>query len=129
DGVQCFSGADGLLAFIAQTEILVCLLPLTAETEGMINAKFIERLPAGASLVLVGRGAHTDYDALLAALNSGQLSSAFVDVTAPEPLPSGHPLWSHSKVIVTPHIACVTDSRGAADMLVENLQRLQKGQP
>jgi len=83
-------------------------------------------LPTGASVVLVGRAPQTDYDALLAALDSGQLSSAFIDVTAPEPLPSGHPLWSHPKVIVTPHIACVTDSHGAADVLVENLKRLQK---
>ncbi len=128
EGVQCFSGADGLQAFVAQTDILVCLLPLTAETEGLINAEFIARLPTGASVVLVGRGPHTDYDALLTALDSGQLSSAFIDVTAPEPLPAGHPLWSHAKVIVTPHIACVTDSHGAAEILVENLQRLHKGE-
>ncbi|GAA5542138.1 glyoxylate/hydroxypyruvate reductase A [Brucella sp. NBRC 113783] len=128
DGVQCFSGAEGLKAFTAQTDILVCLLPLTAETEGLINAEFFGCLPTGASVVLVGRGPQTDYDALLAALDSGQLSSAFIDVTAPEPLPSGHPLWSHPKVIVTPHIACMTDSQGAADVLVENLERLRRSE-
>jgi len=128
EGVQCFSGEDGLHEFVAQTDILVCLLPLTTETEGLINAGFIARLPRGASVVLVGRGPHTDYDALLTALDSGHLSSAFIDVTAPEPLPSAHPLWSHPKVILTPHIACVTDSHGAADILVENLQRLQTGE-
>lgn len=89
--MHCFSGEDGLHAFVSQTDILVCLLPLTAETEGMIDAAFIARLPVGASVVLVGRGAHTDYDALLAALDNGQLSSAFIDVTAPEPLPTKHP--------------------------------------
>lgn len=125
--VHCFSGEDGLHAFVSQTDILVCLLPLTAETEGMIDAAFIARLPVGASVVLVGRGAHTDYDALLAALDTGQLSSAFIDVTAPEPLPTKHPLWSHPKVILTPHIACVTDSHGAAGVLVDNLRRLSGG--
>lgn len=126
EGVRCFSGAEGFRTFVAQTDILVCLLPLTAETEGLINAQFLACLPTGASVVLVGRGPQTDYDALLAALDSGQLSSAFIDVTAPEPLPSGHPLWSHPKVIVTPHIACMTDSQGAADVLVENLKRLHR---
>lgn len=127
-GVDCFHGQDGLNEFVGQADILVCLLPLTAQTEGLLDAEFFARLPKGASLVLAGRGAHTDQDALLAALDSGQLTSAFIDVTTPEPLSEGHPLWSHPKVILTPHIACVTDSYGAAEAVVENLQRLARNE-
>lgn len=129
EGIKCYHGSEGLNQFIAQADILVCLLPLTAETEGLLNADFFARLPQGASLVLTGRGAHTDQDALLEALDSGQISSAFIDVTTPEPLTKGHPLWSHPKVILTPHIACITDSYGAAEALVENLQRMAQNRP
>lgn len=127
-GVSCYYGEAGLQSFIRQTDILVCLLPLTAETEGLLDADFFAQLPVGASVILAGRGAHTDQDALLEALDSGHLASAFIDVTTPEPLPPTHPFWTHPKIILTPHIACVTDSHGAAEVLVDNLRRLAKGE-
>lgn len=105
DGVDCFTDLD---AFLARTDLLICLLPLTAETENILNANLFARLPRGAQLVHAGRGRQLDHTALIDALDDGQLSAAVLDVTAPEPLPPGHPLWSHPQVILTPHIACQT---------------------
>ncbi|MDZ4312107.1 MAG: glyoxylate/hydroxypyruvate reductase A [Cypionkella sp.] len=105
EGVDCFTDLD---VFLARTDLLICLLPLTPETENILDAKLFARLPHGARLVHAGRGRQLDHDALIAALNTGQLSATVLDVTAPEPLPQGHPLWSHPQVILTPHIACQT---------------------
>lgn len=105
DGVDCFTDLD---AFLARTDLLICLLPLTAETENILDANLFARLPRGARLVHAGRGRQLDHAALIAALDEGQLSAAVLDVTAPEPLPAEHPLWSHPQVILTPHIACQT---------------------
>jgi glyoxylate/hydroxypyruvate reductase A len=127
-GVRCFHGASQLPDFLAQTDILVCLLPLTDETRGILNAGLFERLPQGAGLVHVGRGPQLDQRALLAALDTGKLSGAVLDVTDPEPLPQGHPLWSHPKVMLTPHIASVTQPHTAARSVVENIRRHRAGQ-
>ncbi|PKP75917.1 MAG: glyoxylate/hydroxypyruvate reductase A [Alphaproteobacteria bacterium HGW-Alphaproteobacteria-6] len=105
DGVACFTDLD---AFLARTDLLICLLPLTAETENILDANLFARLPRGAQLVHAGRGRQLDHAALIDALKDGQLSAAVLDVTAPEPLPPGHPFWSHPQVILTPHIACQT---------------------
>lgn len=114
DGVQCYHGADGLKEFLAKTDILVCLLPLTAQTEGILSTNLFAQLPQGAALVHAGRGKQLNHEDLLTALDCGQLRSAFIDVTNPEPLPSGHPFWSDNRIILTPHIACIT----RIDMLV-----------
>ncbi|MEO8685127.1 MAG: glyoxylate/hydroxypyruvate reductase A, partial [Devosia sp.] len=95
DGVTCFHGAEALPGFLAQTDILICLLPLTQETRGILNAQLFAALPHGSQLLHVGRGPHLDQEALVTALNTGQLSAAMLDVTDPEPLPPDHPLWSH----------------------------------
>jgi glyoxylate/hydroxypyruvate reductase len=127
-GVRCFHGARQLPEFLAQTDILVCLLPLTAETRGILNARLFDHLPQGAGLVHVGRGSQLDQQALLDGLDTGKLSGAVLDVTDPEPLPQGHPLWSHPKVMLTPHIASVTQPHTAAQSVVENIRRHRAGQ-
>lgn len=128
EGVACFHGGDQLADFLQGTDILVCLLPLTEQTSGILNARLFSLLPVGARLLHVGRGPQLDQDALIEALDSGQLAAAMLDVTDPEPLPEGHPLWSHPKVIITPHIASVTQPHTAAQSVIENIRRHRAGQ-
>ena len=128
DGVTCFHGADQLAGFLARTDILVCLLPLTEETRGILDAELFSRLPAGARLLHVGRGPQLDQAALLQALDSGHLDAAMLDVTDPEPLPDDHPLWRHPKVAITPHIASITQADSAAQSVVDNIRRHRAGE-
>ncbi|TIU18206.1 MAG: glyoxylate/hydroxypyruvate reductase A, partial [Mesorhizobium sp.] len=127
EGVACFHGADQLAGFLKQTDILVCLLPLTEQTRGMLDAKLFDLLPAGARLLHVGRGPQLDQAALIDALDTGHVSAAMLDVTDPEPLPEHHPLWSHPKVMITPHIASVTQPHTAAQSAVDNIRRHRAG--
>ncbi|AYD03513.1 glyoxylate/hydroxypyruvate reductase A [Neorhizobium sp. NCHU2750] len=127
DGVRTFSGREGLKTMLAETDILICLLPLTDETRGFLNADLFDAMPRGARLVHVGRGPQLDQDALLAALENGQLAAAVIDVTDPEPLTAGHPFWHHEKILLTPHIASVTQPHTAALAVVENMKRLRAG--
>ncbi|YBV94476.1 glyoxylate/hydroxypyruvate reductase A (plasmid) [Phyllobacteriaceae bacterium JZ32] len=127
DGVTCFHGADQLAGFLGQTDILVCLLPLTEETRGILNTQFFSLLPMDARFLHVGRGPQLDQQALIEALDSGRLAAAMLDVTDPEPLPEGHPLWSHPKVMITPHIASVTQPHTAALSVIENIRRHRAG--
>ena len=116
-GVTVHGGSD-LGAFLARTDLLICLLPLTAETRGILGADTFAALPRGARLVHAGRGGHLDMEALLGALDSGQLAAAMLDVTEPEPLPEDHPAWRHPRLLVTPHVASFTDpAEGAAHAL------------
>jgi len=128
EGVECFYGEDQLARFLRQTDILICLLPLTNETLGILNADLFALLPKGARLLHTGRGPQLDQQALIDALDSGQLSAAMMDVTNPEPLPIGHPLWSHPKVLITPHIASVTQPETAARSVIENIRRHRAGE-
>ncbi|EJJ29907.1 2-hydroxyacid dehydrogenase [Rhizobium sp. CF142] len=127
DGVRCFSGPAGLTAMLAETDILICLLPLTDETRGFLNADLFRQLPKGAGLVQVGRGPQLDHQALRDALDSGHLSGAVIDVTDPQPLPPGHPLWRHERIIITPYTASVTQPQTAALTVADNIKRLRAG--
>jgi glyoxylate/hydroxypyruvate reductase A len=129
DGIRCLHGAAGLSTLLAETDILICLLPLTPETTGILDAELFAQLPVGAGLVHVGRGQHLDQAALLDALDRGHLSGAVLDVTEPEPLPPGHRLWSHPKVILTPHIASKVEAEPAARAVIENIRRHRSGLP
>jgi len=129
DGVESFDGSDGLGAFLEQCDVLVCLLPLTPATRGVLNREVFAALPRGAAVINVGRGAHLVDEDLIAALDSGHLSRAIVDVTEPEPLPGSHPFWSHPRVFVTPHVASMTQPETAAPILLDNIRRCQRGEP
>ncbi|NPU68274.1 glyoxylate/hydroxypyruvate reductase A [Bradyrhizobium sp. 83012] len=127
DGVTTYHRADGLDQLLATTDILICLLPLTDETRGLLNAGLLAKLPRGAALVQTGRGAQLDQAALLTALDTGHLSGAVLDVTDPEPLPADHPLWRHPRVLITPHVASVTQPESAALAVAENIKRHRAG--
>jgi glyoxylate/hydroxypyruvate reductase A len=129
DGIECYAGAQSLPEFLACTDILVCLLPLTDATRGILDRRVFDALPAGAALINAGRGAHLVTQDLLRALDDGKLSAAILDVTSPEPLPTDHPLWTHSRVIVTPHIASETQPETSAAAVLENLRRHLRGEP
>lgn len=129
EGVETFHGREGLHAMTARSDILICLLPLTPETRGIIDADLLARLPRGAFLINGARGGHVVDSALLAALESGQVAAAALDVFQPEPLPAGHPYWGHPRVIMTPHAASITIPESAAPQVVENLRRARDGLP
>lgn len=127
-GMTTYAGDDELQAFLAATDILVCLLPLTDKTRGILNAELFARLPAGAALIQAGRGEHLDHDALIAALDAGQIGAAMLDVTAPEPLPAGHPFWAHPRILITPHVAALTRVDSAARIIAANILRIERGE-
>ena len=128
-GIATYAGAAGLPPLLARSEILVCLLPLTPETEGILNARSLALLPQGAALVNAARGAHLVEEDLLAALASGQVSAAVLDVFADEPLPLGHPFWHHPRIVVTPHVAAFTNPATAAPIILDNIRRFEEGRP
>lgn len=128
DGVEIFAGADQLEPFLAECDILICLLPLTAATTGILDRKVFSALPRGASVINVARGPHLVDEDLIEALDSGHLSRAILDVTEPEPLPPEHPFWRHPRVFVTPHVASMTQPETAAPILLDNIRRHQRGE-
>jgi len=127
-GIACHAGPEGLAALLARSRILICLLPLTVQTRGILDATLFARLPRGAGLVNLGRGGHLVEPDLLAALESGQIAAAVLDVFATEPLPADHPFWVHPRVIVTPHIGAVTANEGGYAALLANIRRFERGE-
>jgi glyoxylate/hydroxypyruvate reductase A len=125
--VQTFAGAAELPAFLARTDILVCLLPLTQETRGILDRKLFAGLPWGASVVNVGRGPQLVDADLLAALEDGQLSAAVIDVMDPEPPPADHPFWEHPQILLTPHVASMTRPESAVRFVLDTIARHREG--
>ncbi len=128
-GVQSFHGEDGRAAFLARSEILVCLLPLTPETDGILDRDLFHALPKGAYLINAGRGGHQVEDDVLAALDAGQLAGATLDVFREEPLPATSAFWDHPKVTVTPHNASITNPHSAVRHVCESIRRVRAGEP
>jgi glyoxylate/hydroxypyruvate reductase len=127
EGVRCYAGEGELTEFLGKCDFLICLVPLTDATRGILGQRLFAALPRGASVINVGRGAHLDQQALIDALDAGHLSRAILDVTDPEPLDPDHPLWRHPRVFITPHVASMTQPETAAPVLLENLRRHQRG--
>ena len=125
--VPLFHGRDQLAAFLAETDIAVCLLPLTADTEGIFCARTFAMMPKGAMLVNVGRGKHVVDKDLIAALDSGQLSYAALDALWPEPLPPESPLWLHPKVTIMPHVARRPTVAQLVTEVAANIRSLEAG--
>ena len=129
DGVTCHSGDEGLRAALSGADVVVLLLPDTPATENVLDAARLGLLAKGAVVINPGRGPLIDDDALLAALDSGHLGQATLDVFRVEPLPIDHPFWSHPKVTVTPHIASETRPGSASRVIAENIRRGEAGEP
>ncbi|MEX6508793.1 2-hydroxyacid dehydrogenase [Jiella sp. M17.18] len=133
-GVATYSGSDGLSPFLAASDILVVLLPLTAETRGIIDADLLSKLKrqtplGGPVLINAGRGALQDEVAILDALDRDILMEASLDVFTVEPLPAASPLWAHPKVFVTPHAAAVSDPEQLAPLVMQQIAAHQRGEP
>ena len=127
--VPAVSGPVALSALLARSQIVINLLPLTDATRGLLDAAFFAAMPRGAALVNLARGAHVVDADLLAALDSGQLGHALLDVFHTEPLPATHRYWSHPAVTVLPHAAALTDARSAAAVVARNVRALRAGEP
>jgi glyoxylate/hydroxypyruvate reductase A len=127
--IEIFAGPDRLKDFLARSEIVVNLLPLTLETRDILNHETFAQLPRGAAVINIGRGATLVDDDLIAALDSGQLSAATLDVFRQEPLPKQHPFWKHPLITITPHVSRRLDAAGIVARIADNVRRLRKNQP
>jgi glyoxylate/hydroxypyruvate reductase A len=123
-GVEASTDLAGILP---RCNVIVCLLPLTNETRGILNSRHLGLLPDGACVINVARGGHLVEQDLLAALDAGKLSHAYLDVFESEPLPGDHPFWTHLKVTVTPHIAALTEPRTSIPKIAANIERVRRG--
>lgn len=129
EGIISHHGHEGLGHMAEKVRILICLLPLTNKTKGVLNFDLFSMLSDSAWLIHVGRGEHLNEQDLIQALDSGQLDTAFVDVFHKEPLPQDHPFWKHSDIYITPHIASLTPPDEAARQIADDFRRIQQNQP
>jgi glyoxylate/hydroxypyruvate reductase A len=127
-GVKSFAGANKLPPFLAQCDYCICVLPMTEDTKGIMDAKFFAQLPKDAWVINVARGGHLIEEDLIAALDSGHLAGAVLDVFQTEPLPVESPIWLHPKITATPHIAGITDSQAALAYVADCVKRCEAGQ-
>jgi glyoxylate/hydroxypyruvate reductase A len=128
-GVECFAGAEGLTEFLNGTRVLVCMLPLTAETTSLLDRARLSMLPKGAYLINVARGAIVAEPDLLALIQSGHIAGATLDVFRNEPLPPQHPFWLEPRISITPHISALTIRLDAVRQIAEKIAALEQGQP
>ncbi len=126
-GITCHTGQDGMHAALADALVVICLLPLTPETHGILNSRLFAQLPEGAGLVLCSRGEHLARDDLLEAIRSGHMRGAVLDVFDREPLSTEDPLWEEPGVLITPHMSALTKPRRIAEQIADNVRRLREG--
>jgi glyoxylate/hydroxypyruvate reductase A len=127
-GFPVYAGRDRLYDFLARSDIVICVLPLTQETRDILDARAFAAMPKGGYVINIGRGPQVAEQDLIAALDKGHLAGAALDVFRAEPLPAASPLWAHPKIAVTPHIAAITDPRSALRQVVENIKRIRRGE-
>jgi glyoxylate/hydroxypyruvate reductase A len=127
-GIRCFSGLQALPDFLAATRVLVNLMPLTPETENILNHATLSQLQKGGYLINVARGKHLVEEDLIALIDNGHLAGATLDVFRTEPLPAGHPFWQHPKITVTPHTSARTLREESIAQIVGKMQALQRGE-
>lgn len=127
DDVSLFNGEQGLSAMLEKTDYLICLLPLTKATQGIINKQLLDKLPDHGVVINVGRGQHVIEEDLLNALNTNSLRAATLDVFEQEPLPEDHPYWPHPKITLTPHCASLSDLNSVSKQIIDNVERLKQG--
>jgi glyoxylate/hydroxypyruvate reductase A len=126
EGLTCLTELDAVLE---RSDVAVCLLPLTPKTQHILNARTLRKIRLGGAVVNVARGGHLVAEDLIAVLDSGHLAHAYLDVFDHEPLPPEHPLWKHPGITVTPHSAALTEPRTALPRIIENVERLRRGEP
>ena len=129
NGVQCYQGLDGLDTFLRGSRVLVCMLPLTPETNNLIDRSNLGKLPAGAYVINVARGAHIAEPELLSLIKSGHIAAATLDVFRNEPLPAQHPFWQEPRITITPHVSALTLRRESVQQIADKIRNFESGQP